>query len=131
MIKLSDKAKRLIDGRNFANVAVITPEGWPHVTPVWVDRDGDYILLNITKSRAKFRYIEKNPRVAISIFDMANPYVNVVIRGRVTEAITNGAEEHIDKMAKKYFGQEKYPYHQPEDPRILIKVEPLKETGMG
>ncbi|MHB8568468.1 MAG: PPOX class F420-dependent oxidoreductase [Nitrososphaerales archaeon] len=131
MIKLSDKAKKLIDGKNFANVAAVTPDGWPHVTPIWVDRDGDYIILNITKSRAKYKYFEKNPKIAISIFDMSNPYYNVVIRGKVAEAITKGAEDHIDKMAKKYFGQEKYPAHQADDPRVMLRVEPLKETGMG
>lgn len=131
MIRLSEKAKKLIDGKNFANVAAITPDGWPHVTPIWVDHDGDYILLNITKSRAKYKYFQNNPRIAISIFDTSNPYYNVVIRGKVVGFVADGAEEHIDKMAKKYMGQDRYPYHQADDPRILMKVEPIHETGMG
>ena len=122
-MKLSDKAKKLIDGKNFANVATLMPDGSPQVTPVWIDRDGDTIILNGTRSRQRTRNLKRDPRVAICIYDQNNPYSNVAIRGRVVGITETGAEDHIDKMHMKYHGTPKYPYHNPKDPRVLLRVE--------
>lgn len=126
MHELSEKAKRLIDGKNFASVATITSNGWPHVTPTWVDRDGNTVILNITPKRAKYKYFANSPRVAISVFDHANPYDKVVIRGKIISTTKQGAEEHIDKMSKKYLGKDIYPNHRADEPRVLVRVEPVK-----
>ena len=122
-MKLSDKVKKLIDGKNFASVATIMPNGSPQVAPVWIDRDGDTIILNATQSRQRTRNLKRDPRVAISIFDQSNPYSNASIRGKVIDITEKGAEEHIDKMNLKYHGTPKYPYHTPKDPRVLLRVE--------
>jgi len=122
-VKLTEKTKKLIDGKNFASVASLMPDGSPQVAPVWVDRDGDTIILNATGTRQRTKNLKKDPRVAISIFEQNNPYSNVSIRGKAVEITQKGAEEHIDKMNMKYNGTAKYPYHDPKDPRVMIRVE--------
>src|SRR5208283_4218332 len=103
-VKLTEKTKKLIDGKNFASVASLMPDGSPQVAPVWVDRDGDTIILNATGTRQRTKNLKKDPRVAISIFEQNNPYSNVSIRGKTVEITQKGAEEHIDKMNMKYNG---------------------------
>jgi PPOX class probable F420-dependent enzyme len=122
-MKLTDKAKGLIDGKNFASVATLMPDGSPQVAPVWVDRDGDTIILNATRSRQRTMNVKRDQRVAICIFDQNNPYSNVSIRGKVVNITEEGGEEHIDKMNMKYNGTPKYAWHNPKDPRVLISVE--------
>ena len=122
-MKLTNRAMKLIDGKNFASVATLMADGFPQVAPVWVDRDGDVIILNSTRSRQRTKNLKKDPRVAISVFDQNNPYSNVSIRGKVVEITEKDAEEHIDKMSMKYNGTPKYPRHDPKDPRVMIKVE--------
>jgi len=123
VMKLTEKAMKLIDGKNFASVATLMPDGSPQVAPVWIDRDEDIILLNAARSRQRTRNLSRDPRVAICIYDQNNPYSNVLIRGRVLEITEKGAESHIDKMNMKYHRKPKYPYHVPSDPRVLIKVQ--------
>ncbi len=125
--KLTEPAIRLIDGKNFANVAFMMEGGAPHVSPVWVDRDGDIVLLNTTDTgRVKSKYLQPGSKVAISIFDQNNPYRNVLIRGKVSERTKTGASEHIDKMAKKYLNLDKYPDHKPGIDRVILRIEPEK-----
>ena len=119
-----EEAKKLIEGKNFANLATLMPDGSPQVTPVWVDREGEVILVNTAEGRVKTKNVARDPRVAISIFDQNNPYRKVVIRGKVIEVTKEGAEDHIDKMAMKYRGLAKYPWHQPGISRVLIKIIP-------
>lgn len=100
------------------------PDGAPHVARVWIDREGDAILVSTAVGRMKQKNATRDPRVAISIDDQSNMYEKIVIRGRVTSQTFNGAEEHIDKLAKKYIGKDKYPWRQPEEKRIILKIEP-------
>jgi PPOX class probable F420-dependent enzyme len=125
-MKLSDKAKKLIDGKNFASVATLMPDGSPQVAPVWIDREGDTIVLNATRSRQRTLNLKRDPRVAICLYDQNNPYSNVLIRGKVVGITERGGEEHIDKMNMKYNGKPKYPYHNPKDPRVLIRVKAMR-----
>lgn len=120
---MSEKAKKLIDGKNFASVATLMPDGSPQVAPVWIDRDGDTIILNATRNRQRTLNLRRDPRVAICIFDQSNPYSNVSIRGKAVDITETGGEAHIDKMNMKYHGVPKYAYHNPNDPRVLIRVE--------
>jgi PPOX class probable F420-dependent enzyme len=129
--ELSDKHQQLLRGKNFANIATLGDDGSPQVTPVWIDFDGTHILFNTEKKRAKTRNLERDPRVALAISDAQNPYSYVEIQGRVVEMTEEGASEHIDKMAMKYMGKEKYPFHRPGDVRVIVKIEPLKAMGMG
>ena len=123
-MRLSTKAKELIDGKNFGSVATLMQDGSPQVAPLWIDRVGDTIILNTTRSRQRTKNLKRDRRVAITVFDQANPYSNVSIRGNTIEITEEGAEEHIDKMSMKYLGRP-YPWEDrtPKDPRILIRVE--------
>jgi PPOX class probable F420-dependent enzyme len=123
-MRLSTKAKELIDGKNFASVATLMQDGSPQVAPLWIDREGDTIILNTTRSRQRTKNLRRDQRVAITVFEQANPYSNVSIRGKAIEITEEGAEEHIDRMSMKYLGKP-YPYEDrtPKDPRVLIRVE--------
>ena len=123
-MRLSTKAKELIDGKNFASVATLMQDGSPQVAPLWIDREGDTILLNTTRSRQRTKNLERDRRVAITVFDQDNPYSNVSIRGKTLEITEKEAEEHIDKMSMKYLGKPRYPFDDrtPKDPRVLIRV---------
>lgn len=128
---LSEQHKQLITGKNFANIATVTEDGGPQVTPVWIDWDGTYVTFNTEKKRAKNKNLQRDPRVAICISNADNPYHYIEIRGRVVEITEEGADAHIDKLAKQYMGVDKYPFHRPGDVRIIVKVEPQKVSGMG
>ena len=121
---LSDGVKKLFREPNYGHLATLMPDGSPQVSPVWVDVDGDRILVNSAEGRSKPRNVRRDARVAISIYNQENPYSSAFIRGRVVEITHEGADEHIDKLAKKYLGQDKYPYHQPGDQRVILVIEP-------
>jgi len=125
-IELTPKAIRLIDGKNFAHLATVMPDAAPHVAPVWIDREGNSILVNTPEGRVKQRNVTCDPRVAISITDQDDAYEQVVIRGRVVEQTTSGADTHIDKLAKKYLGKEKFPWREPGEKRIIFRIEPRR-----
>ncbi|HYK87327.1 MAG TPA: PPOX class F420-dependent oxidoreductase [Acidobacteriota bacterium] len=115
----------------FANLATIMSDGSPQVTPVWFDYDAGYVIVNTAKGRVKDRNMRRSPRVALSIMDPRNPYRYIEIRGRVAEVTEAGADEHIDKMAKKYLKVEKYPYRSPGEVRVLYKIAPERVSTMG
>jgi len=124
-VKLTQNAVKLIEAKNFAHLATLRRDGSPHVAPVWVDHDGDIILVNTAVGRVKQKNIMNDPRVGLSITDQNNPYERVEIRGRVVSQTREGAEEHIDKLANKYTGK-KYQKSSPDEKRIIIKIEPLQ-----
>jgi PPOX class probable F420-dependent enzyme len=124
--KLTAKAIRLIEGKNFAHLATLMPDGSPQVSPVWVDHDGDLILVNTAVGRVKQKNAARDDRVAISIADEDNPYDKVIIRGRVVAQTFDGAEAHIDKLANKYTGAAKYQRASPDEKRIIIKIQPSR-----
>ncbi len=114
----------LFEKRAFAHVATIMPNGSPQVTPVWFDYDGQYIRINSAKGRQKDRNLRRDGRVALSIQDPDNPYRFVQIRGKVVEITEEGAADHIDLLAKKYTGAERYNNHQPNIVRVIYKILP-------
>src|SRR5208337_4924342 len=124
--KLTETAIKLIDGKNFAYLATLLPDGSPHVTPMWVDHEGDMLLMNTAVGRIKQRNITRDPRVSITIVDSNNPYDRIVILGSVVSQTEQGADAHIDKLAKKYTGANKYQKESPSEKRIIIKIEPLR-----
>lgn len=130
MVQLNEKAIKLIDAKNFGFIATVNADGSPQVTPVWVDREGrDYVLVNTAVGRLKQKNLTRNNKVAISIADALNQYEMVSINGVVAEQTGQGADEHIDKLAKKYLGKEKYPWASPTSKRIILKIRPEKITG--
>ena len=131
MAKLSEKQAKLLTDRNWGVIATIREDGSPHVTPVWIDYDGTHIRFNTAKGRVKARNLERNPRVALSVQDPDNPYRYVQVKGRVTEMTEKGADAHIDALAKKYTGQDRYAHRQPGEVRVTVKVTPEKIQSMG
>ncbi len=123
MKPLPDSVKKLIEAKTFANVATLMKDGSPHVTQTWVDHDGDIVIINTFVGSQKHKNAVRNPKIALDVCDPTSPYNMAVIRGRVKEVTTDGAEAHIDRMAKKYLGQDKYQMRQPGMKRVLIKIE--------
>lgn len=115
----------LLFGKNFAHVATINPDGSPQVTPMWVDynKEKNEILVNTATGRKKARNMKIGSKVAISVLDSSNPYRYIAIQGEVSEITTDGALEHINSLAFKYMGREKYPLPEGEI-RILVRIKP-------
>ena len=130
MATIPEQYRDLFTKKAFAHLATVGPDGAPQVTPVWVDFDGTHVRFNTAKGRVKVRNLARNPRVALSIQDPDNPYRYVQVRGRVVEATEKGADAHIDALAKKYLGQDKYPFRQPGEVRVMYKVLPERVQGM-
>ena len=128
---ISDSYLDLFQKKAFANLATLMPDGSPQVTPVWVDFDGTHVLVNSARGRQKDKNMQRNSRVALSILDPDNPYRYLEIRGTVDSITEDGADAHIDKMAKKYMGKDKYPYRTPTEKRVLYKILPIKTSQMG
>jgi PPOX class probable F420-dependent enzyme len=117
--------RKLFESKNFGFLSSLMKDGSPQVTPMWVDIENGYILVNTALGRLKQKNISRDPRVALAIADQNNPYDTVTIRGEVIEQITGvPAEEHIDKLAKKYIDKDKFPYRSPGEERIILKIKP-------
>jgi PPOX class probable F420-dependent enzyme len=106
------------------------PKGQPQVTPVWVDYDGRHILINTAEGRQKDKNLQRDGRVALSILDPDNPYRYLEVRGRVAERTRSGADEHIDSLSMKYLGK-KYPFRQPNEVRVVYRIEPEQISKMS
>lgn len=122
--QITEPIAKLLEGRNFAFVATLMKDGWPQITPTWVDLENGKILVNTAEGRLKQKNISRDDRTAISVTDQNNPYHMVTVRGRVVEQTTEGADEHIDKLARKYLGVDKYPLRSPNEKRIILKIKP-------
>ncbi len=121
---ITTEVEQLLLGKNFASFATLMKDGSPHVAPTWVDYDGDMVLINTAVGRIKERNVNSDNRVALSIYDNANPYNMVTIRGMVKEITEQNADSHIDKLAKKYLGLDSYPFRSPEEKRVILKIVP-------
>jgi PPOX class probable F420-dependent enzyme len=131
MVAIPDKYLDLLQQKKaFANLATIMPDGTPQVTPVWFDYDGEVIRVNTAEGRVKARNLKPGAPVALSIMDPDNPYRYLQIRGRVAHVTKEGASAHIDALAKKYLGKDKYPFAQPGEVRIMYQIEPRAVSGM-
>ncbi len=115
----------------FASLATIMPDGTPQVTPVWFDYHGARVRVNTAKGRVKARNLKPGAAVALAIMDPDNPYRYLQIRGRVANATETGADAHIDSLAKKYLGKDKYPFRQPGEVRVMYEIEPVSVSGMS
>jgi len=115
----------------FAHLSTLMPDGSPHASAVWIDTDGAMLIVNSAVGRLKDRNIRRDPRVAISVTDPDNPYRSLTIRGRVSKVTNEGADKHIDQMAKKYMGVDEYPFRQPGEVRVLYYIEPECVSTMG
>jgi PPOX class probable F420-dependent enzyme len=120
--KLSDKARKLIARPVLATLATVAADGAPQVTPLWIELDGDDLVVNTAQGRAKARNIERDQRVAVCVIDPDDPYNVVVVRGTVVEVTTEGADAGIDRLAKKYMDVDEYPMRQPGEVRISVRI---------
>jgi PPOX class probable F420-dependent enzyme len=119
--------RELLLGKNFAFVATINKDGSPQLSPTWVDTDGEHILINTEAKRAKVRNLRRDPRIVISLIENSNPYNGIVIRGRVVEQIEGkAANDHIDRLNKKYKGVDIFPNKGPGVVRVIVKIRPEK-----
>jgi len=121
---IEGRGAELLQAKNFANVATLGSDGSVLAVPVWVDIQDGRPVLNTAEGRSWPRNLQRDPRVTITVQNLENPYEYIMIRGRVAERTTEGADEHIDALAKKYLGQDSYPFRQPGEQRLIIRVEP-------
>lgn len=131
MAAIPDQYKDLLEKKAFAHLGTLMKDGSPQVTPVWFDHDGTHIRINSAKGRWKDKNMRNRPQVALSILDPDNPYRYMQIRGKVVDVTETGADAHIDSLAKKYLGQDKYPFRQPGEERVIYKVSVDRVNAMG
>lgn len=131
MTAIPDKFLDLVTKKKaFAHLATLMPDGSPQVTPVWIDYAGGVLRVNTAKGRTKARNMKTGSSVAVAIQDPENPYRYLQVRGRVKAMTEQGADAHIDALAKKYLGQDKYPYRRPGEVRQIYEIEPLHTQTM-
>ena len=129
--QIEGRSRELLEGKNFCGVVTIGKDGRPDVVVVWVDTDGEGVLLNSAEGGAWPESLRRDPRVTLAVANHENPYEYVAIDGEAVEITTEGADEHIDKLAKKYLDKDEYPFRQPDEVRLLIRVRPEKVSLRG
>ena len=130
-VSIPEKYRDLFNKRAFASLATLMPNGDIQVNPVWVDIDNGNLLFNSARGRVKDKNIRRNPKVTLTLMDPDNPYRYLEVRGRVVDITEKGADQHINKLAKKYLGVDKYPYAQPGEVRVLYRVKPEHVHASG
>ncbi|MGI9556685.1 MAG: PPOX class F420-dependent oxidoreductase [Solirubrobacterales bacterium] len=119
---IPDQARHLFTEPNLGFVSTLRPDGSPHTTAIWVDLEGAAPVLNTLQGRVKHRNLQRDPRIAIAVADRDNPYESISVNGTVTEMTSEGAAEHLDRLAQKYLSEERYPYSEPGDVRLILRV---------
>lgn len=115
----------------FAHLATLMPDGSPQVTPVWCDFDGTDVRVNSARGRVKDKNMRRSRKVALSLQDPENPYRYLAVQGEVVQITEEGADAHIDALAKKYLGKDKYPFRAPGEVRVIYRIRPLNVHAMG
>ena len=128
---ISPGFRKLLQEPAFCQLATLMPDGSPQVTQVWVDTDGEHILIITAQGRQKEQNVQRDPRVAVNVVDPANAFRLGMVRGRVVEVTTAGADELLDRLAKKYLNEETYPFRRPEEVRVTLKILPEKINEIG
>jgi len=129
---LSPGLQRLLREPSYGEIATVMPDGSPSIAQVWVDTDGEHILINTTRDSQKVRNVRRDARVAVNVFDPGDQWRLANVRGRVVEVTEEGADPHIDRLGKKYRGWDTYPYKDPANPRVILKIaaERVREVGL-
>jgi PPOX class probable F420-dependent enzyme len=130
-IVVPDEYRDILESTALAHVATIGSDGEPQSNPVWFDWDGRHIKFSQTKTRQKYRNVQREPRVALSVVDPENPYRYLEVRGVVSRVEEDPDLDFINSMSKKYLGVDEYQNHQPGDERVVVYVEPRHTTHMG
>ncbi len=128
MLNIPEKLQDLLtdEKKAFVYLGTSMADGTPQVTPIWFNTDGDHILINSAAGRVKDKNMRARPNIALCIADPNDPYRYLQIQGKVVEITTEGADAHIDALAFKYLGKDKYPYRKAEEQRVTYKIQPLK-----
>jgi PPOX class probable F420-dependent enzyme len=121
---LTDEDRRLLNAPYFAVIATLMRDGSPQTSTVWVDTDGDDVLVNTAEGRVKPANVRRDPRVALTVWDRDDPYRQVIIRGRVIELTHDGAEDHIDELSRSYTGRFPYPWRSEGEQRVILRIRP-------
>lgn len=123
--QLTEEQVKLLNEKHMAQIVTLMADGSPQVSPVWVDTDGENVIINTEEGRVKTANIRRDPRVAIAVLDAENPYTRVLnVRGTVIEVTTEFARNHIDDLAEKYTGSRPYAMHNPDKDRLIVKIRP-------
>ncbi|HLM36545.1 MAG TPA: PPOX class F420-dependent oxidoreductase [Gaiellaceae bacterium] len=130
MATLDDKQREFLEQPFVGTVTTLRNDGSPHSTIVWVDTGTDEVLFNTAVGRAKERHLRKDPRVSLLVVDPEDTYRWLAINGNA-ELTTEGADAQIDKLAKKYLGQDEYPWRNPEEQRVMVRIRPERVEGYG
>jgi len=125
---LTDADRRLLGPPQFAVLTTLMPDGSPQASTVWVDTDGDDVLVNTAEGRVKPANVRRDPRVAVTVWDRDDPYRQVLIRGQVTEITHQGAEDHIDELSRRYTGTFPYPWRSDGEVRVILRIRPETVT---
>ena len=128
---ISPGFRKLLQEPTYCQLATLMPDGSPQVTQVWVDTDGEHILVNTAQGRQKELNVRRDPRVAVNVVDPTNAWRLAMVRGRVVDVTTAGADQLIDQLAKKYLNEDTYPFRRPEEVRVTLKILPERINEIG
>lgn len=128
---ISPGFQKLLHEPAYCQLATLMPDGSPQITQVWVDTDGEHIVINTAEGRQKERNVRRDPRVAVNVVDPTHAWRLGMVRGRVVDVTTEGADQLIDQLAKKYLNEETYPFRRPEEVRVTLKILPEKINEIG
>ena len=131
MATLNEKQAKLFTNRNWGVIATIRQDGSPQATPVWVDYDGEDVLVNSAQGRTKVKNIERDPRATVTVLPAESQQSGYVMVSGPAQIVEEGALEHINALAKKYLGEDKYPYLGPGEKRVIIRIHPERVDGFG
>jgi PPOX class probable F420-dependent enzyme len=129
-VQIPHSLRTMLEDKAYGHVVTFNANGKPELTMVWIDIEGDELLFNTAEGRRKPDNIRRDPHVIVSVQDRKNPQAYAVFhgKGRVTDA---GADPHIDKLAKRFLGADKYPYRRPDEKRLIVRIEVDRISGMG
>jgi PPOX class probable F420-dependent enzyme len=130
-VALSAGFQKLLREPAYCQLATLMPDGSPQLTQTWVDTDGEHILINTFEGSQKVRNVRRDPRVAVNVVDPTRAWRIANVRGLVVEVTTEGADRHIDLLARKYLGAETYPFRRPDQVRIILKITAEKINQIG
>lgn len=131
MAALPESARALLADRAYGHLVTTNPSGTPQLSMLWVDVEGDEVLINTSEGRAKTRNMRRDPRVLLSVQDREEPQNYLLIHGRVTEITAEGADEHIDLLAGRFLGLDSYPFRQPGEQRLIVRIAADRLAGLG
>ena len=131
MVALPDSARKLLEDRAYGHVVTRNADGSPQLSMVWLDLDGDELVFNTAEGRLKTRNMHRDPRVIVSVQNRHDPQQCLLVHGRVTAITTEGALEHVDKLAKRFLDQDTYTYRAPEEERVIVRIAAERLSGRG